>query len=451
MGIQKPMRRLALMVACACAGLAMFGLATAGSALAVPCESTTGSGSTLQNSMQQEVWTKAANNTKFLSSGSKACNKPIAEVKYNAGGAGTGSGQGLEEWGFADEALHPTLSANGAKLDGYIGSDVPPSTKEEQKAGVAGGTTIETVPVLDAPVAMLIHPPAACKVTSTKFTVTNLQWDKLWLGESGSWEAFLKAIGGSFTGTCTAEIIHEVRSDGSGTSFAFKQYLSHIQTKPWSSFVSSADEWPTKTMASKEHPEGATKVPNKGGKGESMAVALAEGSIGYANAADSQGSGFGPYAKGTKIFWASVQDNGTVEAGAKFAEPTVVEENEAGQKTGNCPGVLPEGFASPAKAEQPNWSNVQQAFPKVAEKTYSICTLTYDEFWGKYTTEQLKGVNNYNSLGESVGNTMRRYCEFMVGTEGQEDLKTKIQNYSPLPAEVDTRAAETCKGFVATS
>ncbi len=430
MGIYNRVRRSALTAVCAFGVAAGIGMTVAPvSALAAEkCAATTGSGSSLQG-IQQTKWTTGRKLA--------GCTPEAPGITYTS----TGSGKALKEWGMPGSVLVPA-EAGGGKLDGFIGTDDPPTEAQLKEAEKASESKAETVPVVAAPVAMIIHPPANCTATGTEFKINNKVLSEMWIGKYANWKIFLEKAGVTFeekvAKACEVVIIHEVRSDGSGTSYAFKQYLSQIEPNKaeWEKVANDNVEWPAGTKAETEHEE-TGKKPNKGSSGEAKAVFLTAGSVGYVNTADAIAAGFVKYAAKGTTFWAKTQDNGTEEVGAKGAEPIIGTE-------GNCPAkvtaatVLPKGTDNP-----PLWANVHLGHPNTEEAgTYSLCTFTYDVAWNKYTTTILNGATNYNGKGAEIGSTVKQYFSFMVSaTEGQAKANIAA-DYSKLPGAVQKVAAE---------
>lgn len=433
MGIYTRARRSALTAICAgsvVAGIAA--VAVPGTALAaVPCEKITGSGSSLQ-AAQQTKWTTGR---KFAT-----CTPEEPGIVYTA----TGSGQGLKEWGIPGGVLLPKESGNKVTLDAYVGTDDPQAKAALGEAKKASESKAITVPVVAAPIAMIIHPPTGCVPTAAEFKISEVQLDSLWKGTYTNWKGFLTAVVGATgfseepKGACEVAIKHEVRFDGSGTSYAFKQYLSQIDAATWSTFVTDEPTWPAGTAAITEHEEGGKKVPNKGSGGEAKAVGLEAGSVGYVNLANAAEGEFSKYAaKGTK-FWARVRNVGA------SGEP------EGKTKTGNCPAALAVALTAKQKEEAkgegvegengPNWSTVHLANTKTAG-AYPLCTLTYDMGWETYTTPKLEGVEEYNKKGTAVKNTALAYFEYMTNG-GQSNIASY---YSTLPEEILTIAKADAK------
>lgn len=442
MGIYQRMRRSALAAVCACGVVTGVGLAAGpGSAFAVECEKIAGSGSSLQ-AAQQSKWIEKKG--KFV--GCTPSEEPV--ITYLS----TSSGAGLEEFGM--EKGNKVLKPREGHLDAFVGTDDPPNkatllqAKEATTEG-AESTKAITVPTVAAPVSVIIHPPAECVPTAAEFKLTNEVLDKLWIGFYANWKTFLTAAVGAggfeekTAKACENAVIkHEVRSDSSGTSFAFKQYLSQIDATEWNSvgkeFVTDEPTWPVGTGKITEHEEGGKKVPNKGSGGEAKAVGLEAGSVGYVNLANAAEGEFIKYAaKGTK-FWARIRNAGAA------GDP------EGTGKVGNCPEAvtLTAKQKEEAKGEGaegvngPNWSTVHLASTGTAG-FYPICTLTYDVGWEAYTVKKLEAAEEYNKKGTAVENTSELYFIFMTGS-GQ--AVGKIANYySKLPEGIVAVAKEDAK------
>lgn len=422
MGNYQRARRLALAAACLCSGVVGVG-ATAAPGTAFAC-TLTGSGSSLQANMQTE-WAK-----KYT-----GCTTP--GVSY----VSTSSGKGLLEFGMPGGVLAPR-----PPMDEFIGTDDPSNKEQLKEANTASGTNAITFPTVAAPIAVILHPPANCEPTAAEFIISNEELNKLWVGGYANWKTFLTAVvtatGFSETAKgCEVTIKKEVRSDSSGTSFAFKQYLSQIEPSAWlkasgapKEFVTDAPEWPTGTAALTTHGAG---VANEGSGGEVAAVAAETGSVGYVNLANAVSGAFVKYAaKGTK-FWARVRN-----AGAK-GEPI----SATGEK-GNCPASLTTALTAAqekeAKGEAPEgtfgpvWATIHLA--NTATLTiYPLCTLTYDVGWESYTTTNLEAAAIYNGKGAELGPQIKGYSEFMPAAAGQK-VVSETKYYSELPEQIDTIA-----------
>jgi ABC-type phosphate transport system substrate-binding protein len=413
MGNYRRARRLMLAAACTCSAVAGIGI-TAAPGTAFAC-TLTGSGSSLQAS-QQTHWTGSYT---------------PCTVTYTS----TSSGKGLEEFGMPGGKLVPRLTP----MDGFVGTDDPPTKALLKEGNEASETNPITVPVIAAPVAVIFHLPSGCVPTSSEFVVGNTVLSELWLGKYKNWDEFLTAAGVSVESAtnCTKEttIKKEVRSDSSGTSFAFKQYLSQINSTEWSSFVSDAETWPTGTAALTTHSGGTL---NEGSGGEATAVSAETGSVGYVNEANAVSASFKAYAAKATTFWARIRNTGAA------GEPV------SGTK-GNCPSTLTTALTTAQKEEAkgegtegtfgPVWATVHLA-NKGTSTAYPLCTLTYDVGWAKekYKTTKLEAALIYGTKAAEIGEAAKAYFAFMVSsTEGQSKV---AEYYSALPSAIQAIAAE---------
>jgi ABC-type phosphate transport system substrate-binding protein len=441
--------RQALLTA-ACVGGIAAGLAAVSPAAALAeCKTpVTGSGSTLQTK-QQEKWAAA-----WKAEKSPKC-EPAAEItiEYNLA-TGTGSKQGLEEWGMAGGGLGgellPALSSNKTKLDGFVGTDDPPTEELTLEGRKASESTVLTVPVVAAPVAALMHlPGGTCTYTQpAALNVTQAQLLALWLNKLGvtkaseeNWSKVLTALGFTTVSAGCAEqkVKHKARKDGSGTSDAFKYFLCQIEGAPtcpeWKAFANDGNTWPANTEV---------EALYEGTGAEVKAVAEAEGSVGYANYQNARtepvGNVFTAYSSTAKKFWLKLEDQS-----AKFAEPGKGTEG----KEGNCPteltteqqGELPTVAAE--KEDTAIWDKFHLSGTVVKTAgTYALCTLTYDEEWENYLTTILKGTKGYESaeLAETTALTVENFILWILGTKGQ--VTNLEQGYSKLPEEVQLKAVE---------
>ncbi len=424
-------RAAALALSAVCFGGCLVGATTAllpsaaaaGGTLSCPAE-ITGSGSSLQKVAQENVFT-----ADFLST--LCTTTPL--VKYTK----TSSGPALEEFGNVTGALLPTKSGNAVALDGYVGSDDPPQPVQVNTADAAagGGDQAElTIPVAEAPVALLLHPPSGCAVEAAP-NISNSALDTLWKGEYASWDAFLTAAGVTHNAGCGAAPTLLVRFDNSGTSYVFKSYLNQIDAGTWSAYANDFNSWP-----SGSHVE--SSIATKGGSGEAATVSSTAGAVGYAAASDSHAGGFAPWSGGATVFWGKVQNNGTNPSGATYADP-------ANGSNGNCPtSVTPTG----APTAPGNWYGVLSSNPNIAAATgfsagqYSLCGLTYDLAWADYAKIGAMGqaalYGGSSSAATAIGNATADFLTYVTGP-GQSALATAGQYYSSLPTGVQKVAQET--------
>jgi ABC-type phosphate transport system substrate-binding protein len=454
MGIYARVRHLALVAICASGLVAGIGMAAApGSALAakVKCVAVTGSGSSLQ-AEQQTKWTGIVNPATFVLKVGTAneCEAFANKVTYTA----TSSGQGLEEFGLQENAatkkfeVNKTKSGNGTTLDAFVGTDDPPTEAALKEAATASGTSALVVPTVAAPVAIVLHPPVGCLNLTYPLNIPNselssvfsktLTWDKVLL-QSGATIDELTA------GACSSNVLVEVRSDASGTSFATKQYLCQVNSTTWGSggacesgdgFVSDAVSWPGTVDTT--HIEGGKSVENKGSKGEAEAVKLTAGSIGYVNLANAVQAGFLPTIHKPTLAAQHLLIVATVQ---NKEEPVKTTENTKG----NCPTSYTFAAGVKVEAEASKWAKVHLANAEAPSGAYPLCTFTYDVGWANYKATVLEGVANYNGLGTETGATAQGYFEYMTKTGASEGQGNVENYYSPLPTSVQTVAEVVAK------
>ncbi|MGC2402046.1 MAG: hypothetical protein WA510_19775, partial [Acidobacteriaceae bacterium] len=145
--------------------------------------------------VQQELWTKEASLVKFLKALGNEC-EAVVKITYNP----AGSGAGLKEFGFEGTKLEPSLGIGG-KLDGFIGTDDPPTKEQITSVLKAGVGQSESNPVVIAPVAapiaMIVHLPAGCELegVTPEPEVKQAALEEFWRHKGTSWEALLKSGG----------------------------------------------------------------------------------------------------------------------------------------------------------------------------------------------------------------------------------------------------------------
>jgi ABC-type phosphate transport system substrate-binding protein len=431
------------MPACALSVAAVAALVTPGAAsaagkLGVQCSGTniTGEGSSLQKLAQQTVWGPDFN----ISKNGKACSGTQGSTgKPTATYTSVGSGAGMEAWGLNGHAFEGT--------NGFVGTDEPPSqaqTEEiETHAKEAKSNTLETIPVLQGAVAIIVRLPNNCQGTSTvspgRLVLDNVTLQKIWNGEITEWSSLheggdeLINIPGNKVNCNPATAINRVvRKDQSGTTAIFKKYLGLINPEKnivgelgWGELVGThSTEWP-----------GTVLKPTETGGGALVSlVSNTASSIGYANLADvrSNGTFAGPTGGSkTKRFWVEIQNNGLEQEEETYSDPstngdtkTVANSNCANTEYTNGEVPFP-----PASTLEP-WNEVTTS---TAETNYTLCGLTYDLTFREYskypgtTLEQATTVNNYINW------------VLATGTEGGQ-VEIKNHDYLGLPTALQTIA-----------
>jgi len=482
-------RRLATLAACVGTTAALAALGSAGSALAsVACRAPGyASGSSFQSTALSSVF--------LTSTGWGAhSNCAVAPTSSTITYTKTSSGQGLEEFGnatghFIPERDHTAfISETGTKdvagqvLDWFVGTDDAPTPRELGEAKIAAGAKNPaeiTIPVAQAPVAVLLSLPAGCKLlASSAVDINNTTLPQLWEGTNaasgedpggiqaqggyaiGTWGALFHQLGytkitsgtpeagqvldeGGATG-CEAAIKPQVRQTSSGTSFAFKSYLSQINPVVWNGFAGDAPTWPSgavittnlKTGSETEH------LLNDSGGHLAANTAANPGSVGYANTADAVGNGAFNNAATTSTFstgaaethsashqilWAEVQNNGLSTEGATYEDPVV-----PSTTVGNCETtlILPseEGFPY---SYTDSWNGLLASDPNISASAgatdYSICALTYDLVFHHYSNKNLFSTTE---TAHEIANTVRDLFEYIT-TQGQTDIQSHYYTRYP--------------------
>jgi ABC-type phosphate transport system substrate-binding protein len=428
----------------AAASVALVAPGAANATLGTQCSGSNllGGGSSLQNLAQKETWIPGFHE----STNPGACSgtqgsKGEPTVTYE----GTlGSGGGMEKWGINGQSFNASF--------GYIGTDEPPNAEQlkeiQSHSSEPTGKTVETIPVVQAAVAVIVRLPEGCVASSTKFkgrlVLDNVTLQKIWLGELTKWSE-IKDGGDVITPekgkTCNANetITRVVRLDQSGTTHIFKKYLSLIngektvfEGKGWSEISEgtlNVEDWPGTVV----RPSGT------GGAKEVAKVAETPSSIGYANVADAYNNtaflstgGGGPK---TSKFWIPIQDNGLGTTEPVYADPSTKKElpelgNANCSKTEYTNG-LGEAFPPKSTLDTP-WNEVTTS---TKELHYPICGLTYDL--------SLKGFSKYPGTTLEEATTASNYLNFELNTKtGGGQKLIKLKNYEALPSGTVSKEAE---------
>jgi ABC-type phosphate transport system substrate-binding protein len=442
-----------------------------------------GKGSTLQNNAQQKVWTQDFS----TSLNPTACNgangaKKAISVVYNATGVegGTGSVQGMEAFGLNGQT--PKV-----KKFNFVGTDEPPNEEQLKEMETANnGTKIESIPVLQASVAIIVHLPKSCTAENSadteaagRFVFTNTTLGKIFQGELKTWKSILEAEKttgkDSIKGKTTAEVEEceneefkvVVRRDGSGTTHIIKRYLGLIEPAntpfeleegvageksgavyTWSG-TNDIDQgalntaWP-KSLNKERECNGACE----GGGELARWVSITEDTIGYANLSDARGHGFGASAtagSGKPVFWAPIEN--TPPKGkkpAKFADPST--DGEAAEKftNANCEETKftnGEKEKFPPKSTLVSWAAVTTA---TTEKHYTICGLTYDLAFTSYKSAIGFTTEAEEKEDEAIGTSVRNYLQFELSETGVESGQALLHNfdYLKLTSKLDKTATK---------
>ena len=309
-----------------------------------------GLGSTFQAPAQEPVWNvdfNLSSNTNVLgcagNTGQGDLKKP--EVKYESTGANSGSGACLKDFG---DGGTPKWGIKAGEDYPYCGTDEAPSPsaltaiEAHKEAGDTEKETVESIPVLQGAVALLVHLPTGCKAESEvavgakKAKLGRLVFDDstvegMYRGSIRNWKEAITNQGsdGKDSLTCTGGVAEEetpinvvVRVDKSGTTHIFKSFLAQVNTAPFEAeeFNNITEEnvakknpcgvvlpeqpktwfevqegcenqrWPT--AAKVVRPEKPGEVGYKGNPGVVYQVANTPSSVGYADLAVARKEGY---------------------------------------------------------------------------------------------------------------------------------------------------------------
>lgn len=448
-----------VIVACIASAAALVATALPSAASAAPerCSgalSIGGQGSSLQKVAQEKIWipgfTETSTSTLACAGKAKQGDGKKLSVAYNA----SGSGAGLRSWGAeTKEASEIKFGTTNA----FVGTDEPPNEAQageiESQESPDTAETLETIPVAQESVAIIVDLPEVsgvhCTATSTaapgRLAISDAELQGIYAGTVKTWGQIDPASSGNELkpATCGAQTITPVaRFDQSGTTHIFKRYLNLINAatletekgpKTWSQLSEGSlnTVWPTEAHV--------IKPAVKGGGELIKVVTEAPGRLGYVNVAEArEHAAFIPPSggDGKSTFWLELE-NSAKGTGSKekltYADPasngeegTPAESNCA--KTAYTNGENP--FPPPGVTEF--WNEVTTSVPgadSVKEKGYSLCGLTYDLAFTKYSLLSGKGAT------EGEATSVENYLTFITSKKaGQEELKK--DDYSPLPKSV---------------
>jgi ABC-type phosphate transport system substrate-binding protein len=419
------------------AALVAPGAASAGT-LGTQCSGSNivGQGASVLKIAQQTVWNPDFN----ISGAGHACNgtqgtKAKPTVTYNS----TSSGAGLESWGV--NGATPNYEASNA----WVSTDEPPnsSQKAEIEAHGAAGT-LETLPVLQTAIAIIVNLPVGCvgssKVYAHRLVLDNVTLEEIFRGTITKWSQITDNEDKLSGKSCNAEtaITPVVRPDEAGTTHILKKYLNLINGGSFETEKAEPKDWSEVSEGTENTtwPKAANVVrPAKTGDSAEIAkVAETAGSIGYGSLVNVRGNkSFAPPTGGAgkARFWVGVQNDGTETTGTiTYAEPASNGDVEASGNA-NCVG---EEYANgknpfpPPSVLEP-WNEVNT---KVTEKNYTLCGLIYTLAFTEYSKypgtslEEATSVNNFVNFVLGTNTTK--------GSEGGQTLISSHHDYLALPA-----------------
>lgn len=466
--MQRFIKRALLPAAAGAAALALAAPAANAGFNVQKCAGTSivGSGASFQKIIQQNAWTPndlatggfagSNANLSYCLPGT-TFNDNNNTITYNS--IGSGAGRRL----FDSDGAAPYRAGNGP--DRFIGTDEAPPAAEltninEGDPSIATDNgQIRIIPVAMGAITISVHFPDGCKwrtdydwkVNNTDFTtrfkLQNAKWEQVFDGTITTWGQLLaisptipgiSAIPGS--GLTNAQCVNTpikraVRSDGSGTTYNFKQWLNTVdaaQSPSW-------DEQAVGGLANLAWPNdaGATAVlRGNGNGGVATQIVNNNGAVGYVDLATARTSGFTTTPAGSLLtadrqFWVPVQNGAATYADPQTQEfaykSTSIERGAACNKAtvANIPGG-----ADPTLSE--DWSHTIAINSSLG---YGLCVISYALAW-----DDQKDAYGFGTGGseQNLARTVKDYVNYMTGGTGQSLLPRF--DYAKLPASIATTA-----------
>jgi ABC-type phosphate transport system substrate-binding protein len=414
------------------------GAASAAGKLGAQCSGTSivGQGSTLQKLAQATVWDPDFN----TSGNAHACNETQGtKAKPTIGYNSTGSGAGLESWG-----ANGSTTTNFEASNAWVSTDEPPNSLQIEQIEAHGAAgTLETLPVLQGSVAIIVNLPEGCTPSSkssfpNRMVLNNVTLEGIYSGTITKWSQITES-GDKLSGkTCNAEtaIKPVVRRDGSGTTHIFKRYLGLINSESFETENAETKGWNEISEGTENTtwPKAANVLRETGEGGGALVKTVAEtpSSIGYANLADARSNkSFTPPLGGASKahFWAPLQNDGiSTEGTITYADPAG-NSDVAAVGNANCGA---EAYANgknpfPPPGVLEAWNEVTT---KVTEKNYTLCGLSYVLAFTEYS--------KYPGTSLQEATTVNNFVNFVLGSnaaKGAEGGQTLIalHDYLALP------------------
>ena len=434
------------LVACAVSAASIAALAAPGvaSAKKVAPATCAGSNITLAGSTLQKLAVKTYWGPAFASVTNKnpaGCGEK-ASVHPTIGYESIGSGAGLEKFGYKGHAFEAGAVAI-ATTDEPVNASQKAEIETNEK--VSEAESVQSIPVIQAAVAILVHLPTGCTATSTAAPgVSHRQPDapENLGGEINKWTE-LKEGGNIFTGgaACEAPFARLVSLDESGTTHILKRYLNLINGSPietashgeltWAEMSeeeNNNEAWPTAASVKAAKATGGGALVKEGVETSETASPTPALRTPAQTGASAKPLG-GP---GTEKFWAEIQNSGEKQKSEKYADPaTNGDEEKLGNS--NCTKTKytnGKGTKFPPETTASTWNEVTTS---TKEKNYPICGVSYQTVFKKYS--------NYpgTTLGEEE--TAAQFVNFELNEEleGGQQLIVNT-DYEPLGKKLDKEA-----------
>jgi ABC-type phosphate transport system substrate-binding protein len=371
-----------------------------------------------------------------------------------------GSGAGLRSWGSESKS---GSEVSFSSENSFVGTDEPPNPGQQQEIQKQENPlteeTLDTIPVAQESVAIIVNLPSGCVATTTttgvesRLALSDKQLQGIYSGEVTKWGEITGDGDSLSPASCDNEPITPiVRADQSGTTHILKRFLGLIDPNPLRT-ASGEKTWGqlSEGALNTVWPESAKTVHASatGGSGLIAKVLEVPGSVGYVNLAEARESAaFVPTAGGAgkPTFWVWLE-KGASGSGEKekltYAEPAtngeVAAKGEANcAKTAYTNGEEP--FPPPSVTYA--WNEVTTSVPKtdsVEQKDYPLCGLTYDLAFSSYSDLEAKGARS------AAATTIHDYLSYVVEKAGgQKELGGS--DYAALPKSVAVIAERGAKG-----
>jgi ABC-type phosphate transport system substrate-binding protein len=356
---------------------------------------------------------------------------------------GTGSGAGRIALGQTDNATNPRSVRDPAFR--WAGADEPPNPTQrgQMEAGptdannvdvtTADNNALHVIPVAIGAIAALVHLPDGCTgfgattpLYGQRPKVTLEALENVWYGTGTTWADLLPTL--PVAGCGDQPIKRIVRTDSSGSTFAFKQLLANIapaHAAEWRALNNQL--WPTDGTAIRPTATGG------GALASYVGLAANPGTIGYVDLATARtNSNFTfTYVDGTfdKTFWLPLQ---RTKGNPDLYDDPQLDANgykkDAPARGANCGGVKVNKIpATPTDATLGNWSVTDATLTGTG---YAACTLTYEMAFDD------NAVAYCNSPEEQAkARTIKDYfTKAIISSAGQDSLLKN--DYDALPGGI---------------
>ena len=342
----------------------------------------------------------------------------------------------------------------------FAGTDEPPTPAQVsqmekgvvdangQDATAADNGKLHVLPVAIGAITVVVNLPGAagdCTMgtatndpaggtNTTRPLIPNSRLEQAFAGDITTWGQLIPTIADARAGAgcAAAPIKRVVRLDSSGSTFAFKDFLSHIDAAPWAGL--SNTDWPKNGGAT-----AVVRADDIGGGSLRTKAAATDGSISYLALSDARGGTNAPFtltpqAQHDDTFWLPIERQNS----GVFDDP---QEAPGGYQSAPANPVTVRGadcrdapITGAATSTRGDWSHASAVYNSVG---YGICTLTYDLVFDD------NSVVYCNSDSEQrKARTIKDYLQKAVlsdaGQQGTGGNSTGLpgQDYDQLPADI---------------